>query len=374
MREERTRKPGTGRAPDAPTRSRATLVPSEQVTEPVAATFVLSTLLRRTLAVGAATLVLGGGARLAVDEVRLVGVTSEATHLRGRLDQQATEAQRAARLELDLAVLREEGRALAAARADADRRLDDLERSSETARAEVAALEVARDRAAAIASESAAAATEAAARARALDEQLAAARAYLDVRAGELEEARELAIAQATRAEDLSLELSTTIAALDVARAREASLEGELEGERRVARERAAALVGLNGRLVEVEATLAQTQARARRETERLERLARAGVNVARLTGERPMPEVKALVVQVDADAVPPTVVLDAGEAAGLERGDVLIVLRDGQELARLEVDEVRGPYSSARVVRGQRGARVRPGDQVRSRTAGGPP
>lgn len=339
------------------------------MTDPVAAVAAtpLRALLRRAVPWAAAALVAGGGARLALDEVRLVGVTREATSLRGRLEHQATEAQRAARLELDLAVLREEARARQEELEAATRQAAALRASVDEAAAAVAALEAARER---LTSEKAAAEGLAASRAAeltALGRRLTQVETDLTSARGELastrrryEEVQAIATEQARELGRLRGSLVSTEAALEVARQHEAALEDELAAERRAARERAATLAELHDRLGELEA-------RAARDAERLERLARAGVNVARLTGERPMPQVRALVVQVDVDAVPPTVVVDVGDAAGIEPGDVLVIRRDGQEIARLEVDEVRGPYSSARVVRAQRGLRLRPGDQVRS-------
>lgn len=341
------------------------------MTDPAAAAVVttpLRALLRRATPWAAAALVAGGGTRLALDEVRLVGVTREASSLRGRLEHQATEAQRAARLELDVAVLREGLRAREDDLAAATRRADGLRASLDEAGAAVAALEATRAR---LRQEKAAAEelastrrdelTAAGRRLASAEADLEVARRDLALRGRLLEEVQAIAAEQARDVGRLRGSLHGAETALQVARERESRLEAELASERRAARERAASLADLHDRLGELEVS-------ARRDAERLERLARAGVNIARLTGERPMPDVKALVVQVDPDAVPPTVVVDVGDPAGIERGDVLVVRRDGRDVARLEVDEVRGAYSSARVVSATRGLRLRPGDQVRSR------
>lgn len=339
------------------------------MTDPVAAVVAtpLRALLRRAVPWAAAALVAGGGARLAVSEVGLVEVTREASSLRGRLEHQTTEAQRAARLELDLAVLREEARARQEELAAADRQAAALRASVDEAAAAVSSLEATRDRLAAekaaaegLATTRAAELDRAARQLAAVDADLSSARRELVERQRRYDEVQAIAAEQARELGRLRGTLVSTEAALEVARQHEAALEDELAAERRAAREKAAALSDLHDRVGELEA-------RARRDAERLERLARAGVNVARLTGERPMPVVKALVVQVDPEAVPPAVVVDVGDAAGIEPGDVLVVRRDGQEVARLEVDEVRGPYSAARVVKALRGVRLRPGDQVRS-------
>ncbi len=339
------------------------------MTDPVVAVAAtpLRALLRRAVPWAAAALVAGGGARLAVDEVRLVGVTREASSLRGQLEHQATEAQRAARLELDVAMLREEARARRDELAATTRQAETLRASVDEAAAAVAALEATRDRleaertaAEGLASTRADELSALGARLEQVQVDLTAARRDLTSSRRRLDEVQEIAAEQARELGRLRGNLVSTEAALDLARQREATLEEELAAERRAARERAAALAELHDRLGELEA-------RAARDAGRLEQLARAGVNVARLTGERPMPQVRALIVQVDPDAVPPTVVIDVGDPAGIERGDVLVVRRDGQEVARLEVDEVRGQYSAARVVRAQRGVRLRPGDQVRT-------
>lgn len=339
------------------------------MTDPVAvaAATPLRLLLRRAVPWAAAALVAGGGARLAVDEVRLVGASREAASLRGKLEHQATEAQRAARLELDLALLREEARARQADLDATRREVATLRGSLDEATAAVAALEVERERltddltgARELASARAAELSQLGRRLAAVERDLGEAREALALARRLLVEQEQIAAEQAQELGRLRGDLASTQAALDLARQREARLDEELLVERRQAREKAAALAELSDRLGELEAS-------ARRDAERLERLARAGVNVPRLTGERPMPDVRALIVSVDPDAVPPAVVVDVGEAAGIERGDVLVVRRDGQEVARIEVDEVRGQYSAARVVRAARGLRLRPGDQVRS-------
>ncbi|MCO5165138.1 MAG: hypothetical protein M9894_02065 [Planctomycetes bacterium] len=334
--------------------------------DPVAPLIVRG-LVRRALPWAAAAVVVGGGARLAHDQVRLAGVSQQAASLEGRLSQQAGEAQRAARLELDLAVLREDARAREDQLARARARVGDLEVAVEEAAAALAALEAARDEARARAEAHGGALGEARRDLAAREADLGQARRELDARTRLLREVEAAAAEQARELGRVRGALMSTEAALEVATQRGAALEADLTAERRLARERAEAVATLHDKLGEAEAALREVDARARRDAERLARLARAGVNVARLTGERPMPDVRALVVQVDLDVVPPLVVFDAGDGAGVERGDVLVVRRDGNEVARLEVDEVRGHYSAARVVRAQRGVRVRPGDQVRT-------
>ena len=129
-------------------------------------------------------------------------------------------------------------------------------------------------------------------------------------------------------------------------RARGARLErdaAELERERDLARRKAR----------EAEATLAK--------------LRDAGVNVARLSGERPMPRIRATVVQVDNRAVPPTLLIDAGLVQGLEAGDELDLIREGRPVGRVEVDEVQSRLARCRLVSGQRGLSVQTGDEVRT-------
>ena len=60
-------------------------------------------------------------------------------------------------------------------------------------------------------------------------------------------------------------------------------------------------------------------------------------------------------------------VLVDAGEASGLELGDRLYVLRGQREVACLEVIAVHPDVSATRLVRGNRQLRLRPGDDITS-------
>ncbi|HBP20766.1 MAG TPA: hypothetical protein DEA08_23625, partial [Planctomycetes bacterium] len=134
--------------------------------------------------------------------------------------------------------------------------------------------------------------------------------------------------------------------------------EGEAEKARGTQLEREAAAL-------ERERDLARRKAREAEST--LAKLRDAGVNVARLSGERPMPNVRATVVQVDNRAVPPTLLIDAGQVQGLEPGDELDLIRDGRRVGRIEVDELQPRLARCRLVSGQRGLSVQVGDEVKT-------
>ncbi len=112
---------------------------------------------------------------------------------------------------------------------------------------------------------------------------------------------------------------------------------------------------------------LQESEAIATERARLLKILESAGVNVDRLSGERPMPRVSAVIVHVDAEASPMEVLIDAGNASGLEVGDRLFVIRGEREIACLEVFAVHPDVSATRLVRGERKLRLRPGDDVTS-------
>ena len=115
------------------------------------------------------------------------------------------------------------------------------------------------------------------------------------------------------------------------------------------------------------ERRLQAERTRAASAEESLSKVRAAGVNVERLTGERPLPELQAVVVRVDDTAVPPRAVIDAGKSQGLLPGDVLHVVRDGRSVGRIELDSVEAGLASGRLIEGRRGLILRPGDLVRT-------
>ena len=137
--------------------------------------------------------------------------------------------------------------------------------------------------------------------------------------------------------------------------------------ERRGRVEAEAALARAQAELVAKERLLQGQRARAEAAEGSLSKVRAAGINVERLTGERPLPDLQAVVVRVDESAVPPRVVIDAGEGQGLLPGDVLHVVRDGRSVGRIELDSVQAGLASARLIEGRRGLVLRPGDLVRT-------
>jgi hypothetical protein len=123
----------------------------------------------------------------------------------------------------------------------------------------------------------------------------------------------------------------------------------------------------LEGEVAGLEKNLERLQASVDRGQQVLRRLKEAGVNVGRLSGERPMPALTAVVVRVDAEALPLEVLVDVGSSSGVELGDLLYVIREGREVARVEVIEVLGGVSRARLVHGVRGLELRSGEDVTS-------
>lgn len=296
--------------------------------------------------------VAAGGGRLAWNEVRLAGHTVQLDE-RDALHRRLTdEAARLSRLELELAEARSE-----------------RERAAERSRASSAAVasirgELGRAEAELIEAERRATKDE-----RALAE-LRTRRDELDRALGQAkeesrtrEEARQ---ALAVRAEGLEQELSLARTDLQAARGRLDGLSREL-AEARSATEREAA------RAAESQRELARAAQSARQSEELLQNLQRAGVNVDRLGGRRPLAALRGMVLRVDLQAIPPELLVDAGKDAGLEPGDRLWVVRHGRELARLEVADVRADSSTARVVQGERQSPPRPGDAVISWKPGTP-
>ena len=147
---------------------------------------------------------------------------------------------------------------------------------------------------------------------------------------------------------------------------RAAEAQAELH-EQELARTRAE-IGHLTGRVKDLASDLGVERTRANRSEGQLEQLESAGVNVARLTGERPMPRISAIVLDVDLAALPPVVLVDAGRSEGLEVRDLLYVRRNGQDVASLEVVEVRDDMSSTHVSQAARGVQPRTGDRVISK------
>ncbi len=309
---------------------------------------------RRILAAALGIGVTAGGARLAHDEVRLASSRAELTGLRQKAERADAAAERVARLELDL-------REALAGR----------EALVEQAQAAEAAL-TSRTTALAQARQRAEQAEAALAEQRESVDELQAARQALHA---DVEAAREALGELRGAVVDLREREAAARAALAAAAARAAATEEALEQERARASELAERaerarreVNALAGQVDRLQGDLAEAVRRARGAEGTIARLQEAGVNVPRLSGARPLPLVRALVVDVDDQALPPVAVVDAGSNRGLEVGDRLFVVRDGREVARLEVDEVRPRLSAARVVRAERGLRLRPGDRVTSK------
>lgn len=359
-----------------------------------AATSVLRGLLQRKVLAVAVTAAAVGGGRLLHDEVRLASGARPSSSLVG----QTLEARRASQLVLDLAYARKDKRDLEAAHAAVTSQAlalaatlaetrgahaateailgqarEELQRTQQDGARLGAALEAARQ--------------EVAAR----EDVLRARQADLDTTRSDLSAAHRDLLAAELRARELARDvegareqaqaLGVTVARLEARALDErrnlSKVEGELEGARRervelvsrlaaadeTRRRKEAEAEELRGRLTTAERERDARGERARAAEEALAKVARSGVNVDRLTGARPLPNVTALVVQVDLEVVPPVVLIDAGATAGLERGDRVSIQRAGQTVAEVELDDVRPQLASGRVVRGQRGLRLRPGD-----------
>lgn len=331
---------------------------------------------KHVFSVALALVFVGGGVRLAYDEVRIAG---EVARVRG-LEEKAALADEDRRrvIELERAV------AAASARAGA------LESELSLQRAAVARLEqrLTAERAAAAerlaATRQAAAAELAQARAEAA-RRLAESQAAAKAAAERARAALERALAERDRAAGIAEERARKVAALERdledALAALAEREDALAEARRAAegaRQQASAaqreVRSCRERVAALEHDLAAVRERAERAAKTLRRLEEAGVNVARLSGQRPMPALTGVVVRVDGDALPPEVLVDLGRAAGLEVGDRLYVLRGGKAVARLEVVEVLASVSRARLVHGERGLVLRSGDDVTSVAPSVPP
>jgi len=324
--------------------------------------------MRRGLVAGTIGLfALAGGGRLVHDEVVLVDERAEQASLRQQLQFREDEALRTARIELDLAQARQRARDLRgrldAARAEAER----LDADLSGARADLAGLEEAR---AALAGERDALAARAAEATELASERaatIARVESLAEARRRSLEEVEALAAARAealAEAERLKRELAEALAA---ARSRlEAQSErlDAVEAERSALGERLAAE---QARAEGLDDELARTEDELRRQREVLAAVREAGVNVDRLAGLDPMPEIRAIVVTIDHQAMPPIVLVDAGARAGLHPRDELFVVREGREIARLVVEEVQDRVASTRLAWGARGSRLQRGDRVLS-------
>lgn len=219
------------------------------------------------------------------------------------------------------------------------------------------------------------------ARRRVLEGQLERARALVADQGRELRtQARDLALERA-RVEALETSLAEEQRRLAEARAQlrrgereqratrgeRDRLRGELAREREAHRATRAKLAAAADEATRAEARLKAEAKRAALAEDTLAKLEAAGVNVERLSGARPLPALRAVILRVDPEAVPPRVVIDAGSSQGLMPGDVLHVVRDGRSVGRVEVDEVQARLSTARLVEGTRGLVLRPGDTIRS-------
>lgn len=287
------------------------------------------------LAAGVSALLLGS-ARLVVDEVQLAGHAARARGLEQRAEGAARDRERLVRLEKDLQLDQERMAVLTGELEGRGRALDVLTEDLREARSEQLALE-----------------QRAAQAQRDLEGKLGESERVSAQRAADTQRLKVHAEQQAQKLEVATRRLEQSAERLALAVRDAESLQEDLA-------EQARAIAKLNAdvRMGTDRASLAEEQ---------LSQLEAAGVNVARLTGRRPMPRILAIVVRVDFDAVPPVILVDAGRDRGLERGDNLYVVRDGREVAQLEVEEVSSQASSTRVVRGQRGLRIRPGEDVTS-------
>jgi len=298
---------------------------------------------------------LGGGARLAQVEVAHTDRQAEVASLRDRGAFREAEAAHAASLELELAEFRlSSGRGfedLEAARGEVARLGEDLQALEQRW----------------VAAEQAAA--EALSAGREESERLLGEAESLRAQAQELAQRRAVAVAQLEQTlEAIRSELASRQAELLNERARTVSLQEDVRSRQEALDQRARELSEALAQLDGVEALLGGALTRAEQAERALTTLRAAGVNVDRLTGIDPMPDVRAKVVKVDTRASPPVLLVDVGSEAGIAVGDELFVFRDGREVARLEVDAVRDRLCSARLVRADRGLRLRPGDGVRSR------
>jgi hypothetical protein len=316
---------------------------------------MLASKLRVALGGGALLAFLGGGARLAHVEVGRTDRQAELTSLREQAAFRQSEAAHAGALQLELSQLR-------------------LATSGAAQELQEAQAEVARLDAALLALEDRQAAAERAA-ADALQAQRDESQRRLTdtealrAEAQALAEARAVALTRLERAlEAVRAEANARQAELEQARSRSARLAADLSANQATLEQTARDLERAVGELDDVETRLAGALSRAQEAERALATLRAAGVNVDRLTGVDPMPDVRAKVVKVDAQATPPVLLVDVGSGAGLAVGDELYVVRDGREVARLSIEEVRERLSSARLQHADRGVRLRPGDLVRSR------
>lgn len=319
----------------------------------------------RALIAGAALITAVGGGRLVQSEVRLASHEARRPQTDRRDALLAAETARTASLELALA----EADVRAGRAADAVTGL-----RAEMGRAEAELL----------AAEAELQTVEA--RSRADAERLAALRAREQTLTDELQRAAAEAARAGEQRQTLQGEVERLSGALHEQRQAVARAEAQVrtsEGELAAARGRAGELeAALREARGDAERALGRAEARAReldqartelsryqeqlrQEQALLERLRAEGVKVDRLGGARPIPAVRAMILRTDPQALPMEVLIDAGARAGLETGDRLWVLRGSQEVARLELSEVRPDSSTARVVRGDRQSPPHPGDVV---------
>jgi hypothetical protein len=344
--------------------------------------FLASLLAKRaTWGIAAAVLCLAGGGRLISDEVALqrqvAAINDYESLYRRSLDEyhRADVAHEAAKRTLALAVVERDG--LAEQFSSSSERIQSLERAELSARQALDSAQRALTqlRGSADRSQEALAASES--RRQALRGERDRLRRETRLAAQSLKEAQALArrvrqrwlSAQArTKALDERLRLSQTQLtrmALELLTAKQEAQvrERDLDTQRRELAAVRRDLAAQRRSLAAIEAKLTQSEARAKASAETLRKLEAAGVNVARLTGTRPMPKLRALVVQVDVKQVPPRVLVDAGKRQGLEVGDSLYLIRDGRSVGRLEIDEVQPELSTCRLVQGKGGLAPRAGD-----------
>ena len=320
----------------------------------------------RALIAGAALVAAVGGGRLVHSEVRLASHEARRDQTDRREQLLAAETARTASLQLALAEaglqVRRAEEALTGMRAEMGRAEAELLAAEAQSAADAQRLGELRAREQELAAELALA--------REASQVSAEQRAAL---AGQVERLSDDLAAQRAALAQAEEQARTRQGELSLARGRVEELEAAIR-EARGDAERAAGRAESRAReLEEARQALARAEERTRQDQALLARLRAEGVKVDRLGGLRPVPAVRAMVLRVDGQALPMEVLVDVGSRVGLEAGDRLWVVRGAQEVARLEVSEVRPDSATARVVQGDRNSAPRPGDTVLSWRPGQP-
>lgn len=295
------------------------------------------------------TVLLGTG-RLAMDEILLAGSDARMRGLEQRADGAGRDRYRLVRLEQEVEAERKRVADLDARAESSARQVAALNSSLVTSRVELATLE----------QDSRANADRLQTALRETEQLLARRQAALR----ELEAVSEERKRALEMAESLAAERERELADAQALATQRAESLAKTRAEARALDQK---LAGKERELGRVEGDLRTAVRRTERSEAVLSRLESAGVNVARLSGQRPMPRISAVVVRVDGDAMPPTVLIDVGRDSGIEVRDVLYLLRGGAVVATLEVSEVGEQVSSAKVIQGQRGLKLRAGEDVSS-------